>query len=204
MKGQAFIILSIFLVLILFLVKNLSSSLNLEKEIEEFEFKNLKEEVSSVALFSFQDYSNISKNIEDFLRFSRNSFSSRGKIFNCFFLGVYYQNITENEQTDLNITVLNLLGHELKILNITFSYDDSSKIFYSIQDGEKIQTSFSFNISSSSNCTLKIFSFNYENWTEKIEIPLEIGKSKFIGFFSMSLENRIRIRDKFSEQLNLR
>ncbi|MFH7882193.1 MAG: hypothetical protein QW140_00515, partial [Candidatus Aenigmatarchaeota archaeon] len=147
---------------------------------------------------------NISKNIEDFLRFSRNSFSSRGKIFNCFFLGVYYQNITENEQTDLNITVLNLLGHELKILNITFSYDDSSKIFYSIQDGEKIQTSFSFNISSSSNCTLKIFSFNYENWTEKIEIPLEIGKSKFIGFFSMSLENRIRIRDKFSEQLNLR
>ncbi len=203
MKGQAFIVLSIFLVLILFLVKNLSPNLNLEKQIEELEFKNLKEEISNVALFSSQDYSNIFKNTEDFLRFSRNSFTSRGKNFNCFFVGAYYPTIKENKQTTLNITVLNLLGFQLKILNLTFSYDNSSKLFYSVEDGEKIQTSFFFNISSSSNYELEIFFSNYENRTEKIKIPLEIDKSKFIAFFSMSLENKIRVKDKFSQESNL-
>lgn len=196
MKGQVFIILLIFLVLIFFLIKNLSpAQLILQKyEIEEYEFNNLKEEILSTVLFS-KGVSNISINLEEFLKFSKNSFASRGKTLRFFVVEVYYPKIISDVKSELNVSILNFLGHEIKILNITFSYNDSSSTFYEVKDGEKVRASFTFNISSSQSYELKIF---YEEGSEKLEVFLEIGKSKFIAFFNVLLKNDFKMKDKFS------
>ena len=192
MKGQVLIILSVLLILFLFLVRNLAlRNFFEEKEIEELEFINLKEE-----MFISANY--YPENLEDFLKFARNSFSSRGKSFSCMLVSIYYPKIEENKVLDLNVSFLNLLGHKIRNLSITFSFDNSSKIFYSVEDWEIVKTSFSFNISSNENYTITI---SFENYEEEIVIPFEIGKSKLLEFVDFSLKNNFQMGDKLKAVL---
>ena len=202
MKGQAFIILAIILVLILFLVKNLSPRglIIKEESIEELEFENLKHEILKTVQISCPEIENITKNLNKFVKFARNSLKQRGVDLNCFLVGIFYPNVTPNQETKLNVSILNLLGSEIQVLNLTFSYDNTSKVFNSVADGRKIETSFWFNTSVDTNYTLRIFyRTSVQDRTEKILIPVKIGKSKFIGFFDLELIGKNKQKEKFSE-----
>ncbi len=206
MKGQAFIILSLILILFFFLVKQLDVFEFRESYgIESLEFQNLKEEVLKTVQISSPRIENISENLNEFLKFARNSFRSRSVELNAFLAKIYYPNVTPNSNISLNVSIFNLLGTSIEKLNLTFSYDNSSKNFSSVGDGQQVETSFIFNTSSTVNYTLKIFyNTSYENRTEEILIPVGINKSKFIGFFDLGIEkDGLEKRDKIKVAYNL-
>ena len=203
MKGQAFIILAIILVLILFLIKSLSPKDLMDEDgrVEGLEFENLKHEILKTVQISFPNEGNISKNLNGFLKFARNSLKSRGLELKVFLAKIYYSNITQNLNNSLNVSILNLLGSELLNLNITFSYDNSSRNFTSVQDEQVIETYFTFNANSNTNYTLEIFyRTNYEEGRERVSIPVKLNKSKFIMLTNLEfLSNNLEEREKLLE-----
>lgn len=206
MKGQTFIILSTILILIIFLVGRLNpTEIGVERiRKEEIGFDNLKEEILRTLQISFGNYSNMSRNVNNFAKFLRKSFTRESMEFDSFFVEIFYPKVFAGTRTELKVTVLNLLRSELRVLNLTFSYDNSFKEFYSVEDESVVETNFSFSTSSNVNYTLTLFyQTSYENRTKGISIPVEVGKSKFIGFFYLKLSNKIELTDELTKIFEL-
>lgn len=197
MKGQSFLIISIIFIIILALIKaNISFQEFQEDKSFGIEFENTKEEMVRSVEFSVYEKENISRNLESFAEFARNSFKRRALNLNSLIL----EAIVENDK--LNVSVKNLLGNEITFLNISFSYDNSFREFENIKDGEKVTTTFSF---SNGNYTLKIFyKTPFSQESEEFLIETEVGKSKFIVFLDISLENeKAKLRDKIFKSYEL-
>jgi hypothetical protein len=77
--------------------------------------------------------------------------------------------------------------------------------FVSFPEASVIETNFMFSTSSDTNYTLTVFyKTEIGNSTEEILIPVEIGKSKFVGFLDLELVSpRLEQRDKFVETVVL-
>jgi len=197
MKGQSFLIISIIFIIILALIKaNISFQEFQEDKSFGIEFENTKEEMVRSVEFSVYEKENISRNLESFAEFARNSFKRRALNLNSLIL----EAIVENDE--LNVSVKNLLGNEIIFLNISFSYDNSFREFENIKDGEKVTTTFSF---SNGNYTLKIsYKTPFSQESEEFLIETEVGKSKFTVFLDISLENeKAKLRDKIFKSYEL-
>ncbi|MEM7825422.1 MAG: hypothetical protein QW412_01005 [Candidatus Aenigmatarchaeota archaeon] len=202
MKGQSFLITAIIFIMVLVLIK---SSIIFQQPQEEtlifFEFENLKEEVIKSVEYSVYEKENITKNLENFIEFSRSSFRRKALDFKSLILEVSVPNALESNE--LNISIKNLLGCEIIFLNLTFN--NSAKIFESIEDGEKINTSFLFSQNQNRNYNLTIFyKTPYTQDFEELEIEVEIGKNKFLGFFDVMIEGKnIKLKDKIMKTYEL-
>ncbi|MDI6798498.1 MAG: hypothetical protein QMD12_00665 [Candidatus Aenigmarchaeota archaeon] len=207
-KGQMFLIIAIVAVIALALIKtSLSTYQILEKKryleagLERLEFQNAREELLRTIEYSVYQKENITKSVEDFIKFARSYFKTKTIDLNGLAAELILPNVTAETNTSLNVTILNLLGIEIQNLNLTFSYDNSTRNFVAIRDGETVETSFIFNTSSNVNYSLSVYYLtSYENRTENITVPVEIGKSKFVGLFDLRLKSdRAEQRDIFTE-----
>ncbi len=192
MKGQSFLIISIIFIIILALIK---ANINFQKFQEDksfgIEFENIKEEMVRSVEFSIYEKENITKNLESFAEFARNSFKRRALDVNSLILECMVEN------NEANISIKNLLGNEIIFLNISFSYDNSFREFENIDDGEKITTVFSFS-NGNANYTLKVFyKTPFSQESEELPVEIEAGKSKFIVFLDITLKSeKAKLRDK--------
>jgi len=209
-KGQMFLIVGIITIMFLImlrisfdLTKIVERKRYLELGLEREQFENIRDESLKSISISYHEKENITDNVETFLRFSRDSLKREAIDFNSFVVGSIYPNVTANTNTTLNISVLNFLGAEIQNLDLTFN--SSTKSFTSIADRTSTETYFVFNTSSSVNYTLSAYyKTSYENKTENISIPVEIGKNKFIGFFDLRLiSDRLEQKDKFTQTYSL-
>jgi hypothetical protein len=205
-----FIILALIIVTVLVMIK---VSLNLSKIIENkryieagldhMEFLNIRNEFSKIVQITYSQPSNISTQLHEFTRFTRQVMSSRAIDFKNILVETTYPTITAGSSAIVNISILNGLTTQIQSLNITFG--SSQQIFANMADLSTIATNFTITPSSNTNYTLSVFyNTSYENSTETITIPVEIGKSKFIGFFDIQIiTNRGEFRDKFTEAYTL-
>jgi len=201
-KGQAFLIASIIACILLALLRiNLNLS-ELERSIQTLQADFEREEMENVEreLLRSIEYSRVedlTKNLEIFSNFSRKALGRRKLTFNALLLQCLLPKVSGESQ--LNVTIFNMLGVEIESLNLTFSYDNSTRSFSSIRDGESVRTNFIFSTNSDVNYTL-ILSYKTfrEEKREEILIPVEIGRSKFIGFFELELKNWLEQRVKLN------
>ncbi|MGC8812236.1 MAG: hypothetical protein ACP5O8_01460 [Candidatus Aenigmatarchaeota archaeon] len=197
MKGQAFLIIAVIFITILALIK---ASISFQ-EIKEgrslfFEFENVKGEMVKSVEFSVYEKENITKNVENFAEFARNSFKRRTLNLKLLLVEAMLEN------NALNVSLKNLLGHEIILLNI--SLNNSFEEFGNIKDGEKATTSFNLP-SENASYSLKIFyKTPYSQEQEEIPVEVETGKSKFIIFFDIVLESEsAKLMDKILKNYEL-
>lgn len=205
MKGQIFLILAVIIITTVTLLKtslNAASILEtkqyLESGYERTEFQNVRDEVVKVIQISYNQ-TNMTENLNDFVKFSRDSFNSRAMDLNGIFVETIHPTIAEATDTTMNVTVYNFLGSSLKYLNL--SLNGTEKTYTDINDDRILKTNFNINAPYSQNYTLWIFyNTSTTNSSESFTIPIEIGKSKFVGFFDLRLvSSRSENRDKFVE-----
>jgi len=199
-----FLIMAIIIVVILTILKIslgltqiIENKRYMESGLETQQFQNIKDEVIKTIETSYYQNAEITENVENFLKFVRSYLLEEAMDLNGFVVESIHPNVSVGEDTKLNVTVINLLGTELLSLSLTFN---STKNFSFIDDEEKVQTDFIFNTDLDANYTLSVFYLtSYGNETNNITIPVEIGKSKFIGLFDLRLISpRIELRDKFT------
>lgn len=212
MKGQIYLIIAIVMIITLVLIKNalnlttiLENKRYLESGLERLEFQNLRREVMKAARLSYNQTQNITNNVNDFWKFARNSFAARVVELRGLTVQSQFPTVTASTDTDLNVTVLNALQTNLQQLNLSFSYDGSSDNRTDIGDLTTVTTTFTFNTASDVNYTLTVFyKTSEENRTESITIPVEIGKSKYIGFYDIRFSSdRLDQKDRFTETFTL-
>jgi hypothetical protein len=205
-KGQFFLLFSLVIIMVIFSIFFSFPSEQLSKSRENLEnyvylsiLSNIEEEQQKI--FEYFYFNSSLKDFEkNFSVYIRGKLELRNIEFKNVFLLASYDNIEANNQETLNISLLNLLGNEMNNINITFTYDNSSKLLSSLSDGNFFETSFSFNISSNVDYNLILEFSNNEKEEYKINIPLRIGKSKKIGFWVNSLQaERFYIKKDFFE-----
>ena len=204
-KGQMFLIAAIFIIVILALIKTsfniyqlLENKRYLESSLEKEEFQNFKEELIKTVEYSIYQKENITRNTEEFIKFAKNSFKSRTIDLNGLAVEAIYPKVYANTNTQLNVTVFNFLGEEIKELNLTFN---SSSQTFSLPDSSSHSVQFLFNTPSDYNYTLFVsFLTSTKNKTEEILIPVEINESKFVGFFDLEI---LSPRGQLKEKLEL-
>lgn len=171
----------------------------LESGLEREEFQNVKNEIIKSIVISSKNTTLIANNTNNFAKFARNSLNSRTGELNGIFVHSVFPIVMAGSDTMLNVTLLNIFGREISVLNL--SLDSSYQMFYSIPDNATVEANFIFSTSSNTNYTLTVYYLTaYENKTEEINIPVEIGKSKYVGFFDLRLiSERLEQRDKFTK-----
>lgn len=206
MKGQFFLISAIVVVVVLFFIK---SSLNLaqiienrrylEVGLERREFSNIRNELINTIELSYNK--NETANIEGYVVYIRQRLKSRAVELNGIAVESIFRNVTSGSATGLNITVMNFLGMNIQTLNLTFSYDGSSQVFSNVADNSSVRNDFTFTTSSNVNYTLTVnYTTSAESKRYSIQIPVEMGESKFIGFFDLRMKSlRSENSDQFSE-----
>ncbi|GEM_PF-1646538 len=202
-KGQMFIIAAIIFVIGLVVIKNsltlhqfLENKRFVESGLEKLEFQNIKKEIDKVIQISYDNKENLVENINNFILFARDVLSTHLSNLNGILIETIHDEVVANSDMQINITLLNLIGN-IEILNITFN--NSTRSFSDIQEGTIINTYFIFNTNSDNNYTLNFYyKTSTENAYESLVIPVEIGRSKFVGFFDIRLNSeRAEYRDKF-------
>lgn len=205
-KGQLFILTSIIVIIVLVLLKTslslvkvLENKRYLEAGLETLELRNIEDEVFKAIQIGYLQKENITGNVNNFTSFVRSSLSTRMIDLN----GIFVESIYSNS-SQLNTTVLNLLGKQIGFLNLTLNCSTpQSQTFSSLDDGMIVKTNFTFD--SYGNYRLRLFyNTSSENKTEDIIISYENGKSKFVGFFDIRfLSSRGDYRDKFTETVDV-
>lgn len=206
MKGQFFLISAVVVIVVFFLIK---SSLNLAQIIENNryleigldgkEFANVRNELMKTVELSYKR--NETANVERYIVYVRQRLKSRVVDLNGIAVESSFSDVVPGSSTGLNVTVMNFLGTDIQSLNLTFSYDGSSQVFSGIADNSSVGKDFNFITSSDVNYTLSV---NYKASTESkqynIQIPVEIGSSRFIGFFDLRMKSlRSENRDELSK-----
>lgn len=210
MKGQIFLIIAIITIVTIMMLrvsldlsKIMENKRYLESGLERQEFQNVKDEIVKSIVISSKNTTAIASSTNSFAKFARGSLVGRTGELNGFFVHSIFPMVTAGTDTRLNVTVLNILGLDVATLNL--SLNGSSQIFNSVKDGTTVETNFTFTTSSNANYTLTAYYLTaYENKTEEINIPVEIGKSKYVGFFDLRLiSERLEQRDKFTKTYTL-
>ncbi len=208
-KGQIFITIAVITVVVIILIKtslNLTNVLEtkrfLELGLERLEFKNQRSELSRIMQVSY-NLTNISENINNFMSFAKDSFSGRATILTGVGLLASLPQVNQGQNTRLNVTFMNYMDEDITSLNLTFN--NSQQNFTSVGKSSAFTTSFVFATQSSLNFSLLMnFTTSTTNSTENITIPVELGTSKFVGYFDIKISsNRLEQRDKFTETIIL-
>jgi predicted Holliday junction resolvase-like endonuclease len=195
MKGQMFIILAIIVITILIVLK-LSLNINniiernksIKSDLSNLQIQNIERGIKQ-ALISSYNLFNISENVNYFINFVRLSELGKGNILSGISVQSIYPYVKAGETTIMNTSVYNFLG--LKIDNLTLIWNNGtnySQSFSNLEDNSTIFTTFSFTATSNTNYTLLVkYIIENETITKNITIPVSIGNSKFIGFYSIKL-----------------
>lgn len=212
-KGQIFIIIAIIMVVALVLIRtslNLTKILEnkrfLELGLERLEFQNIRNEMTKTLQVSYNQ-SNISDNVNSFMKFAKDSFASRTTTMSGIAVTAMFPNVTLSVgilvPIPLNVTVLNYFDDDLTNLNLTFN--NVKQAFTSVPKSSRVVTNFTFTTGNDVNYSLTMnYTSGSLNGTENITIPVEIGKTKFIGFFDIRISStRLEQRDKFTEIVTL-
>lgn len=209
MKGQMFIIAALIMVVVIIGLKaNLSFQKILENQrylvagFDSLEFSNIRTEMVKVLQMSYNSPTNMTDNLNNFNSFVHDVLASKSVEFNSLLVESFYPNLTANTNTTLNITVNNLLGTDMKLLNLTFGGTTQT---FSLTNQRILTTSFVINTAVSVNQTLTIVYSTYSTTqTETLTIPLTIGSSKHVTFFDIRyITSRGQQSDKFTNTLTL-
>jgi len=197
--GIAIIFILIMIKVSLSLTEIVEEKRHLELGLERQQFDNVRSEALKAVSIGYDESSDMTNTLEDFLKFARKPLKINAIDLNGLVVSSYFPNVTANVDNTLNVTALNLFGTELR--NLTLTFNSLARIFTSIEDGSIVRTNFTFNTGSDVNYTLSVYYLTaYENKTENITIPVEINKSKFVGFFDLRLiSSRVEQRDKFTK-----
>ncbi len=212
MKGQIFLITSVIVVLALVLLKNsiditsvIENKRSLEIGLERLEFENARSELVRTVDYSYNSSGNITGKVDDYLRFARNSFNARTTDFKVLEVSAVHPSVTSGSLTRINFTIFNLIGREIDFLNLTFSATNVSTTLSQLQDGIAVEANSTFSTTVATNYTLTVFwNTTGGNNTESIRILVDISKSKFVGFFDITLKSsRLEQRDRVVETIDL-
>jgi len=207
-KGQVFLIIAILFVLFLVILRSglsiqqISENQRvLEENLDRLEFDNIRSEFANALLVSFNSTVNMTNNTINFTRYIQLVEQSKGLGIKAFSVQAAFNNTTASTDMTLNVTVFTLVGEELSYLNLSFTNATpaAQKTFSNIPDNTTLFTFFNFNTDSAANYTLYIFwNTTTRNETDSFTIPVEIAKSKYIGYFDIELiGKRTNHRDKF-------
>ncbi|MEM5773136.1 MAG: hypothetical protein QXL86_02825 [Candidatus Aenigmatarchaeota archaeon] len=204
MKGQFFLISGAIVVVVLLLIKGslnltqiIENKRSLEVSMERKEFLNLKQQLIKTIEYSYNK--NESEKIENYLNYVRGRLKSRTMDLTGIAIESTYKNVTASVDSSLNVTVYNLLGET--ITNLTLDFNGSIEQFYNIEDEKSVESSFIFNTNLDVNYTLTVnYTTSKESKQYRILIPVEVGRSKFIGFFDLRIKGfRVENKDEFSK-----
>lgn len=208
MKGQMFLIIAIIVIVTIILLKNslnitkiLEAKKFLESGVDRLEFENIENELIKTIQISYNQSANMTNNVNDFLKFTRNVLQGRAIDFKGIFVETIHPSVSAGTDTPLNITVFNLLKENMNFLNLTLNTNNLT--FSNIGDSGMLSTNFTINTYTSQNYTLTVFyNTSTKNSTETVNIPITIGKSKFIAFFDLRMISlRSENRDKFIQTI---
>jgi hypothetical protein len=207
MKGQFFLISGLIIIVVLLLIKSslnlaqiIESKRYLEIGLERKEFSNIRDGLVETVELSYNK--NETNNVEKYIVYVRQRLKARTTDLNGLAVGSSFKKVVSGSDTGLNVTVFNFLDETIQSLNLTFYSDPpQSQIFSNVADNSSVKKDFTFSTTSDVNYTLIV---NYTTSTESkqysIQIPAEIGKSKFIGFFDLRMISlRGENRDEFSK-----
>ncbi|TAL47459.1 hypothetical protein EPN87_02865 [archaeon] len=193
-KGQMFIIMAIIIVTVLVLLKtrmNLSEILmnkgTLESDLSQLKLGNIVSEEKNNLQVNYLQNMSMMNNVVNFTNFVRSVESSNAETLNSFIIGSYIANTTASTNTNINITVYNVMGMPVDA-NITFTYDNSVANFTNLPDASSTSQNFTFSTASNANYFLLVtYATAAEIQTANITLPVTIGNSKFIGFYDIRL-----------------
>lgn len=128
MKGQIYLIIAIIVITILVTLKNsvdttalLENERHLEISLEREQFQNIKDEIYNTVSFTANQPQNINSNLDNFVEYSRLKLRSRTYDLNGLMVQTIYPAPSSGVDTRINVSVLNLLGVEMKTLKIALA-----------------------------------------------------------------------------------
>jgi len=202
-KGQVFIVLSIIIITVMVMLKtgiNISQIMEnkryLEAGFEQMQFQNIRNEALKAVQISYENKSDMTNNLNNFMRYARLVMSSKATDLAGVAVTAAYNHSTAPYV--VNVTVLNILGTDMFYLNVTFN--TSTVEFRSVSDGMAVQAGFSGNYETMSHIMTVFYNTSLANTTEYVTIPFDTTKSKLTVFLDLSLKSdRSEQRDVFNE-----
>jgi hypothetical protein len=194
-KGQLFLItVALFIIYfstLLFYSNSAEILLKQRRNMENYLYSevlsNIKMENEKIFFYFYYDQ-RLLDYIKNFTFYIRNKLEPKNIEFKNLFLIVEQPTVNAGIEQEMNVSLLNLLNLEISSINIKFTYDNSTKTFPSLEDGKILKTSFTFNITEDREYKIILSYYGGGNQTHEIIIPFKVGRSKRIGFFSISLE----------------
>jgi hypothetical protein len=209
MKGQMFIIAALVVIITMIGLKNslslasiLENQRHLAAGLDNLEFSNIRNEMTKVLQISFNSSANMTNNLNNFNSFVRDVLTTKNVEFDSLLVETYYSNLTANANTTVNVTVYNSLGTAMQFLNISFNGTSQT---FSLANQNTLYTGFIINTSVTTNQTLTFFyNTSSTSQTETVNIPLTLGRSKYITFFDIRyVSNQGQQSDKFVNTITL-
>ncbi|MFH8107806.1 MAG: hypothetical protein QXJ25_02165 [Candidatus Aenigmatarchaeota archaeon] len=187
-KGQMFLITAVILMVTLVIlaasIKVSQPALDrayIESSLESKIFKNIKEEIAKIPIYSF--YDELNENVLDFLTFVRNYVKPKGFRINVIYLASYH-----NNTNFVNISFINFWNEALNVTLKINTTPEQTKNFI-IEDSTVYDTK--FDITPGENYTLEILFNGYE---EKIIIQTNTMKSSYTYFFDIRMFSSLGTR----------
>jgi len=204
-KGQVFLITTVILIVILVILRagvNLPDitqrGRKLEGQFEKDFFVNVVNELPKVIEISYYQPNNITSNVHDFGNFTRKKMTEKMQEFEFLYVGCITPKSNVNDT--MNVSVINLLKKTINLTLTLNSTPQQSNNTDNMWDDKNYTTS--FNISQNIHYVLTVrYNGTYE---ENITIETESGKSKYVGFFDVTLNgSETTYKDKFQKSYTL-
>lgn len=207
-KGQIFLIIAVITIIIIVLIKTsmslvdvIENKRSLEAGLERLEFRNVRNEMERTIQITYNQ-SNTTANTEKYFNSAKNFTSSAGYELTGFFVETAHPKINGSDQR-FNVSALNLLGEE--IINLDFEFNGDTANFTYVAESSRAETNFTINTGTDVNYTLSVhYKTPTVEDTEGMLIQVEMGESKFIGFYDLRLEtDKTKNQDKFVKTVEL-
>jgi hypothetical protein len=204
-KGQVFLITTVILIVILVILRagvNLPDILQrgrkLEGKFEKDFFVNVVNELPKVIEISYHQSSNITNNVYNFGNFTRKKMTEKLQEFEFLYVGSITPRSSGSDT--MNVSAINLLNEPINLTLTLNSSPTQTRNHDNMADYNRYDTSFS--ITQGTHYTLTV-SYN-ETYEENITIETESEKSKYVGFFDVTLTgSETTYKDKFQKSYTL-
>lgn len=200
MKGQIYLIIAIIVITIMITLKTsvdtttlLENERHLEISLEREQFQNIKDEIYNTVSFTANQSQNINSNLDNFVEYTRLKLRVRTYDLDGLMVQTIYPAPSSGVDTRINVSVLNVLGEEIRTLNLSFSYSPSgNQTFNSLRDEATLDSNFTFNTVTNANYTLTvIYTTPTSSATQTITIPVYLGQSRYVLFTDLTLKSNV-------------
>src|SRR3989344_1627619 len=196
-KGQMYLILATIIVTVLAILRIslnidfiLENNKQLQQNLDTLELSNIENGIRQ-SLVNNYNIPARSDNINSFIDFARSSELGRSNTLSGISIQSEYPTVIASSTATMNVTIYNFLGSQIDSMILTWSYDNSITTLTNLADNTTTKIILSFNTASNTNYVL-ITSYTSSNATavKNVTIPVEIGASKFIGFYRMAFSTQ--------------